>query len=89
VLVETTEGAFLAPDPLSLRAGEESAPVLLALRQQGPDDAPGTEPTPGTPPPAAKEGLPTWAKWTIVGVVGVAGGLVIKEITDEDEASDL
>jgi hypothetical protein len=90
VLVEAPEGAFLAPDSISLREGEEAAPVLVALRMADPPEEGGTEPTPGTPPPpAARAGLPTWAKWTIVGVAALGAGFVIKQVTDEDEASDL
>lgn len=86
VLVEAPEGAFLAGEAISLADGEDPAPVLLALRQEEPP----AEPAPAPPPaPVAQEGLPTWAKWTIVGGIAIGAAFVINEVTDEDEASDL
>lgn len=96
VLVEAPEGAFLATEPIAFRDGEAPAPVLLALRQEEPPEAPApaepvepAEPKAAPPPPSAPSGLPTWAKWTIVGVVGISAAFVVNEVTDEDEASDL
>jgi hypothetical protein len=92
VLVEAPEGAFLASDAISLADGEDPAPVLLALRQEEPPAepaAPAEPPPAAAPAPAGQEGLPGWAKWTIVGGIAIGAAFVINEVTDEDEASDL
>jgi hypothetical protein len=92
VLVEAPEGAFLAAEAISLTDGDDPAPVLLALRQEEPPSEPvePAEPAPtAAPAPAVQEGLPAWAKWTIVGGIAIGAAFVINEVSSEDEASAL
>lgn len=72
LLAETPEGAFLAGDRLELQEGANK-PLSLTL-------AP-AQTTPG----GAKQGLPTWAQWTIAGGIIVTGLLLILEVTDDKE----
>lgn len=101
VLAETEEGAYLAADGFELATGA-NRPVALTLAAASPDSqttpedtptappetptAPPATPTATTPPAAQPSGLPTWAKWTIVGGIGLVALWAIDSVTeDEDE----
>lgn len=77
VLVETPEGAFLAGAALPLVPGL-NPPLTLALNH-------GARPYPGLAQQSSGSSLPGWAKWTIVGVLAVAGGFLIMEVTSGDD----
>jgi hypothetical protein len=80
LVVDAPEGAFRSTEPLSVLAGS-NRPLALALRTAGPDyQATGS----GLGGPT----LGPWAKWLIVGVIGVAALYAIDEIgKDEKPAS--
>ncbi|HEX4823533.1 MAG TPA: carboxypeptidase-like regulatory domain-containing protein [Candidatus Polarisedimenticolaceae bacterium] len=88
LVVEAPEGAFLASSNLQLAPGV-NRPVALALKpgKQG-TPAPAGAPA-GTPPPSAKKGLPTWAKWVIAGGIVVGAAIVVDAVTSNsnNEAS--
>lgn len=77
LLVETPDGAFLASDPVELKAGS-NRPVLLALRTNSPAEGGGT---PGG------QSQSRWQKWVIVGGIVVGALLVVDALTEEDRAS--
>jgi hypothetical protein len=74
VVVETSAGAFLAPQPLELEPGVNRPVALsLATEQSGLGSA--------TADPIAE-----WLKWLIIGLIGVAGLYVIFEVTDSEDS---
>jgi hypothetical protein len=75
VLAETDAGAFLAAMNLDLQAGENK-PMALTLYTRD-ETAAGVG--------AQGQGLPGWAKWLIVGAVGLAALYVVDELTDDEE----
>ena len=82
VVAETTEGAYLAADGFELAAGANQ-PVALTLAQTSPDFQTADTTTAGS---TATGGLPTWAKWTIVGGIALVALWAIDSVTeDEDE----
>lgn len=84
LIADTSQGAFLADGSLRLREGANN-PLALTLNGSA---KPNYQGGPGGSPGAG--GLPTWAKWTIAGVIGVAAVLLVIEATDDNEtmASD-
>jgi len=83
VLAEAREGAYLAADGFQLQPGANQ-PVALTLGDASPNQqtADQTSTTGGT---STKQGLPTWAKWTIVGGIAVIALWAIDSVTDDDE----
>ena len=82
VVAEATEGAYLAADGFELAAGA-NRPVALTLAQATPDFQTTGSTTSGS---TATGGLPTWAKWTIVGGIALVALWAIDSVTeDEDE----
>lgn len=74
VVVETSAGAFLAPQPLDLEPGANRPVALsLATEQSGLGAA--------SAAPFAE-----WLKWLIIGLIGVAGLYVIFEVTDSEDS---
>lgn len=81
VVAEAAEGAYLAADGFELAAGA-NRPVALTLAQTAPDFQTDSTTTGST----ATGGLPTWAKWTIVGGIALVALWAIDSVTeDEDE----
>lgn len=81
VIAETADGAYLAADGYELEPGA-NRPVALTL---APANQQTTE-TPAAQPAAQPQGLPTWAKWTIIGGIAIVGLWAIDSVTeDEDE----
>jgi hypothetical protein len=77
LVVETSEGAFITGNLVSLAPGA-NRPVALTLRTD-------EEVQPPQFAASGKKGLPTWAKWTIAGGI-IAGALfVINEINDDED----
>jgi hypothetical protein len=78
VVAETPRGAFLAGAPVELAPGY-NRPVALTLGS----DAPSYQ----TDPAAAggSKGLPTWAKWTIVGGIAVIALFAIDQVVTDDD----
>lgn len=77
VIAESSDGAFLAAEQVSIEAGS-NRPLALTLN----GSVPHAQVTSG------KGGLPTFHKWLIAGGIAVAGLFVIDEVTtDEDEAA--
>lgn len=77
VLAETDEGAYLAADGYELASGP-NRPVALTLGAASPSyqtTATGTQPS---------SGLPTWAKWTIVGGITLIALWAIDSVTDDE-----
>lgn len=84
LVVEAPEGAFLAASNLVLAPGV-NRPVSLALKP-GKQGEPPAGSTP--PPPAPKQGVPTWAKGVIAGGIVVGAAIVVHAvISDSNEAS--
>jgi len=97
VVARAPEGDFLAGSRVALSSGT-NPPVTLALLpaaaspENGEGDGDGDEESdddgedPPSPPQGAqqKEGLPTWAKWTIIGGLTL-GGLGLIHWLGEDE----
>jgi len=84
VLAETDEGAYLAADGFELKPGA-NRPVALTLSGTSPSYQ-----TSASTTPAAQKGLPTWAKWTIIGGIALVGLWAIDSVTeDEDSASPM
>lgn len=84
LVAETRAGAFLASGSIELASGKNT-PVALTLerRANAADDA-GS----GAADPGQKPGLKPWAKWTIVGAIGVTALLAFDSISsDETPAS--
>jgi len=84
VVAEAAEGAYLAADGFELAAGA-SRPLALTLAQASPDfQTTGSTTTTS----ASTGGLPTWAKWTIVGGIALVALWAIDSVTeDEDETA--
>jgi hypothetical protein len=85
VVAETTRGAYLAADAVELAPGV-NRPVALTLDS----DAPSFQTEPGTPAAGSGGGgggLPTWAKWTIVGGIAVLALLAIDQVTSDEDPS--
>ena len=83
VVAEAAEGAYLAADGFELAAGA-NRPVALTLAQASPNFQTGSTATGSS----ASGGLPTWAKWTIVGGIALVALWAIDSVTeDEDETS--
>jgi len=81
VLAEAEEGAYLAADGFELAPGA-NRPVALTLAAASPDYQTTATTTTGQAP----TGLPTWAKWTIVGGIALVALWAIDSVTeDEDE----
>ena len=82
VVAEAAEGAYLAADGFELAAGANH-PVALTLAQASPSFQTTGSTTTGAAPAG---GLPTWAKWTIVGGIALVALWAIDSVTeDEDE----
>ncbi len=75
LLVETPDGAFLASDPLELKAGS-NRPVSLALRANSPAEE-----------GASGQNQSRWQKWVIVGGIVVGALIVVDALTEENRAS--
>jgi hypothetical protein len=81
VVAETPEGAYLAADAVDLSAGQ-NRPVSLTLSGA----APNYQSTAGAGGQQAQGGgLPTWAKWVIVGGIVVIGAAAVASVTDDDD----
>jgi hypothetical protein len=80
VVIESPEGAFLAADSLELASGANRP---LALRLDA--SAKGPRSLPGLAQTSSNSGMATWAKWIIVGGIGIASVIVINEVTDDDD----
>lgn len=74
LVAESGDVAFLAADGLELQSGSND-PVALTL-QTAPAQSTGQQ----------KSGLKPWAKWTIAGVIIVAGLFLIYEVTSDDDS---
>jgi hypothetical protein len=75
LLVETAEGAFLAPEPVQVAAGANPA-VALSLQAR-----PSFQFEPGF----GSGALPTWGKYLIVGAIAVGGLFVIHQVSEDEE----
>ena len=91
VVVESTEGAYLAGNAVALKAGD-NPPLAVALRpnaQEPPSPTPPAptppEPAPTTPPPSAGSQQAPWVKWVIAGGIILGGALVVDAVTDDEE----
>lgn len=87
MLVETSEGAFVASNTVEVKPGK-NRPVALSLKGSR-GRAEGDKPSSG----GSKSSTPTWAKW-VIGTGIVLGGLIIADAVtggdlfgSEDEAS--
>lgn len=79
VVAETPQGAYLASDAVNLSAGD-NRPVSLSLNGAAPNyqSGAGGQQTQGG-------GLPTWAKWVIVGGIVVIGAAAVASVTSDDD----
>jgi len=81
VVAEAPEGAYLAADAVDLSSGE-NRPVSLTLNGA----APNYQSTAGAGGQQSQGGgLPTWAKWVIVGGIVVIGVAAVASVTDDDD----
>lgn len=87
MLVETSEGAFVASNAVEVKSGA-NRPVALSLKSAS-GRAEGEKPSSG----GSKSTTPTWAKW-VIGTGIVLGGIIIADAVtggdlfgSEDEAS--
>ena len=78
LVVETSEGAFVAPERVSLQAGA-NPPLALAINADRRDEGFGSE---------AGEGLPKWLAWAIGGTVFVGALFLIDELSEDDDDDD-
>jgi len=83
VLAEAQEGAYLAADGFQLQPGTNQPVALTLGAAAAPNYQTADQTTTGAAPP--KQGLPTWAKWTIVGGIAVIALWAIDSVTSEDE----
>lgn len=91
LVVAADEGSFLAAKRVSLAQGA-NPPLALALEPNRTQHD--EEPEPASPPPEAAPKstgggpLPSWAKWTIAGAIGVTALVLINQIgNDENPAT--
>lgn len=89
LVVEAPEGAFLAANDLQLAPGL-NRPLSLALKPGKADDPPADPPPADTPPAGTtkKEGIPTWAKWTIAGGIIVVGAIIVDAVTSDSGSNE-
>lgn len=81
VVAETPQGAYLAGDAVDITPGE-NRPVLLTLNGA----APNYQSTAGAGGQQSQGGgLPTWAKWVIVGGIVVIGAAAVASVTSDDD----
>ena len=81
VVAETPQGAYLAADAVQLAAGD-NRPVSLTLNGA----APNYQSTSGAGGQQSQGGgLPTWAKWVIVGGIVVIGAAAVASVTSDDD----
>ena len=81
VVAETPQGAYLAAEALELTAGD-NRPVSLTLN----GTAPNYQATSGAGGQQSQGGgLPTWAKWVIVGGIVVIGVAAVASVTSDDD----
>jgi hypothetical protein len=79
VVAETPQGAYLASDAVELAPGD-NRPVSLTLNGA----APNYQSTSGAGGQGG--GLPTWAKWVIVGGIVVIGAAAVASVTSDDDS---
>jgi hypothetical protein len=78
VVVESSEGAYLAGNAVALKSGD-NPPLSVALRPAAQEG--GTPPASGTT--AAKQA--PWVKWVIAGGIILGGVLVVNAVTDDEQ----
>ena len=79
VLAETADGAYLAADGYELEPGT-NRPVALTLGGE-----PANQQASAAPAAQPQKGLPTWAKWTIIGGIAILGLWAIDSVTSDEE----
>lgn len=85
LLVETSEGAFLASSALSLQPGDNPPASLTLTKNAGAPKAPKKKATKTAGPRGGRKGLPLWSKIVIVGGIAIIGGVAINEVTKTEE----
>ena len=85
LLVETSDGAFVAPEPLAVKAGD-NPPLALSLRANAPGGGMNFQEQYGF---GSGGGLSQMTTGIIAGAIGVAALVVIAEVSDaESNSSD-
>jgi len=79
VLAETTDGAYLAEQAVTVEPGA-NRPVSLTLGAAAPSFQTAPDPT-----ASQSGGLPTWGKWAIAGGIALGALFVINEVTDDED----
>ena len=77
VVVEATEGAYLAGGGVALKAGE-NPPLSVALR-------PAAQEGTTTPAAGSTSKQAPWVKWVIAGGIILGGALVVNAVTDDEQ----